>query len=224
MNMNCIGGVYSYNVKPNTVAASISSNPVKFYEGKDNKTSSPDDMINAINAQGAVNKPFVTTTNELTFGENGAIVADRIKTGTPARVNKRSIDFSKMTIQNGKVQFGNPVSVELPTGNALSVDEAKEKYINTMLSNSSNILNCVFLVKDSDGSDIQVSISADKKDPYKIMVSTRKDMNGKFEDDTVNSFNSTIGSSDDAIKTVIQSELEKYGIENMKQMAISNQD
>ena len=129
-----------------------------------------------------------------------------------------------MTIQNGKVQFGNPVSVELPTGNALSVDEAKEKYINTMLSNSSNILNCVFLVKDSDGSDIQVSISADKKDPYKIMVSTRKDMNGKFEDDTVNSFNSTIGSSDDAIKTVIQSELEKYGIENMKQMAISNQD
>lgn len=208
MNMNCIGGVYSYNVKPNTVAASISSNPVKFYEGKDNKTSSPDDMINAINAQGAVNKPFVTTTNELTFGENGAIVADR----------------RKMTIQNGKVQFGNPVSVELPTGNALSVDEAKEKYINTMLSNSSNILNCVFLVKDSDGSDIQVSISADKKDPYKIMVSTRKDMNGKFEDDTVNSFNSTIGSSDDAIKTVIQSELEKYGIENMKQMAISNQD
>ncbi|HIS89447.1 TPA: hypothetical protein IAA87_08505 [Candidatus Avigastranaerophilus faecigallinarum] len=208
MNMNCIGGVYSYNVKPNTVAASISSNPVKFYEGKDNKTSSPDDMINAINAQGAVNKPFVTTTNELTFGENGAIVADR----------------RKMTIQNGKVQFGNPVSVELPTGNALSVDEAKEKYINTMLSNSSNILNCVFLVKDSDGSDIQVSISADKKDPYKIMVSTRKDMNGKFEDDTVNSFNSTIGSSDDAIKTVIQSELEKYGIENMKQIAISNQD
>ena len=208
MNMNCIGGVYSYNVKPNTVAASISSNPVKFYEGKDNKTSSPDDMINAINAQGAVNKPFVTTTNELTFGENGAIVADR----------------RKMTIQNGKVQFGNPVSVELPTGNALSVDEAKEKYINTMLSNSSNILNCVFLVKDSDGGDIQVSISADKKDPYKIMVSTRKDMNGKFEDDTVNSFNSTIGSSDDAIKTVIQSELEKYGIENMKQIAISNQD
>lgn len=208
MNMNCIGGVYSHNVKPNTVAASISSNPVKFYEGKDNKTSSPDDMINAINAQGAVNKPFVTTTNELTFGENGAIVADR----------------RKMTIQNGKVQFGNPVSVELPTGNALSVDEAKEKYINTMLSNSSNILNCVFLVKDSDGSDIQVSISADKKDPYKIMVSTRKDMNGKFEDDTVNSFNSTIGSSDDAIKTVIQSELEKYGIENMKQIAISNQD
>ena len=208
MNMNCIGGVYSYNVKPNTVAASISSNPVKFYEGKDNKTSSPDDMINAINAQGAVNKPFVTTTNELTFGENGAIVADR----------------RKMTIQNGKVQFGNPVSVELPTGNALSVDEAKEKYINTMLSNSSNIINCVFLVKDSDGSDIQVSISADKKDPYKIMVSTRKDMNGKFEDDTVNSFNSTIGSSDDAIKTVIQSELEKYGIENMKQIAISNQD
>lgn len=208
MNMNCIGGLYSYNVKPNTVAASISSNPVKFYEGKDNKTSSPDDMINAINAQGAVNKPFVTTTNELTFGENGAIVADR----------------RKMTIQNGKVQFGNPVSVELPTGNALSVDEAKEKYINTMLSNSSNILNCVFLVKDSDGSDIQVSISADKKDPYKIMVSTRKDMNGKFEDDTVNSFNSTIGSSDDAIKTVIQSELEKYGIENMKQIAISNQD
>ena len=208
MNMNCIGGVYSYNVKPNTVAASISSNPVKYYEGKDNKTSSPDDMINAINAQGAVNKPFVTTTNELTFGENGAIVADR----------------RKMTIQNGKVQFGNPVSVELPTGNALSVDEAKEKYINTMLSNSSNILNCVFLVKDSDGSDIQVSISADKKDPYKIMVSTRKDMNGKFEDDTVNSFNSTIGSSDDAIKTVIQSELEKYGIENMKQIAISNQD
>ena len=208
MNMNCIGGVYSYNVKPNTVAASISSNPVKFYEGKDNKTSSPDDMINAINAQGAVNKPFVTTTNELTFGENGAIVADR----------------KKMTIQNGKVQFGNPVSVELPTGNVLSVDEAKEKYINTMLSNSSNILNCVFLVKDSDGSDIQVSISADKKDPYKIMVSTRKDMNGKFEDNTVNSFNSAIGSSDEAIKTVIQSELEKYGIENMKQIAISNQD
>lgn len=208
MNMNNIDGVYSYNVKPSTVTEGASPNSVKLSDEKDKKTSNPDDMLNAINAQGALNKPFVTTTNELTFGDNGTIVADR----------------RKMTIQNGKVQFGKPVSVSLPTNKALSLEEAKEEYINTILSNSSNILNCVFLIKDSDGENLQVSIVADKKDPYKIMVSKRKDMNGKFEEDTVNSFNKAIGSSDDAIKTVIQTELEKYGIENLKQIAIANKD
>ena len=209
MNMIGTDGVYSYTVNPNAVKeSSISPNEVKLSAEKDKKTSNPEDMLNAINTQGYLNKPIVTTTNQLTFGDNGAIVADR----------------RKMTIQNGKVQFGKPVYVPLPTSKTMSENDTKEKYINTMLSNSSNILNCVFLVKDSDGENLQVSISADKKDPYKVMVSTRKDMNGKFEDDTVNTFNSAIGSSDDAIKTVIQTELEKYGIENLKQIAIANTD
>ena len=209
MNMIGTDGVYSYTVNPNAVKeSSISPNEVKLSAEKDKKTSNPEDMLNAINTQGYLNKPIVTTTNQLTFGDNGAIVADR----------------RKMTIQNGKVQFGKPVYVPLPTSKTMSENDTKEKYINTMLSNSSNILNCVFLVKDSDGENLQVSISADKKDPYKVMVSTRKDMNGKFEDDTVNTFNSAIGSSDDAIKTVIQTEIEKYGIENLKQIAIANTD
>ncbi len=209
MNMIGTDGVYSYTVNPNAVKeSSISPNEVKLSAEKDKKTSNPEDMLNAINTQGYLNKPIVTTTNQLTFGDNGAIVADR----------------RKMTIQNGKVQFGKPVYVPLPTSKTMSENDTKEKYINTMLSNSSNILNCVFLVKDSEGENLQVSISADKKDPYKVMVSTRKDMNGKFEDDTVNTFNSAIGSSDDAIKTVIQTELEKYGIENLKQIAIANTD
>ena len=209
MNMIGTDGVYSYTVNPNAVkGSSISPNEVKLSAEKDKKTSNPEDMLNAINTQGYLNKPIVTTTNQLTFGDNGAIVADR----------------RKMTIQNGKVQFGKPVYVPLPTSKTMSENDTKEKYINTMLSNSSNILNCVFLVKDSEGENLQVSISADKKDPYKVMVSTRKDMNGKFEDDTVNTFNSAIGSSDDAIKTVIQAELEKYGFENLKQFAIANKD
>ena len=209
MNMIGTDGVYSYTVNPNAVKeSSISPNEVKLSAEKDKKTSNPEDMLNAINTQGYLNKPIVTTTNQLTFGDNGAIVADR----------------RKMTIQNGKVQFGKPVYVPLPTSKTMSENDTKEKYINTMLSNSSNILNCVFLVKDSEGENLQVSISADKKDPYKVMVSTRKDMNGKFEDDTVNTFNSAIGSSDDAIKTVIQAELEKYGFENLKQFAIANKD
>ena len=175
---------------------------------KKEKSCNPEDILNAVNAQSLINKPFVTTTTQITFEDNGSIIADR----------------RKMTIQNGKVQFGKPVYVPLPTSKTMSENDTKEKYINTMLSNSSNILNCVFLVKDSDGENLQVSISADKKDPYKVMVSTRKDMNGKFEDDTVNTFNSAIGSSDDAIKTVIQTEIEKYGIENLKQIAIANTD
>ncbi len=175
---------------------------------KKEKSCNPEDILNAVNAQGLINKPFVTTTNQITFEDNGSIIADR----------------RKMTVQNGKVQFGKPVAISLPIDKTLSTEDNKQEYINTMLSNSKNILNCVFLAKDSDGTDVQISIQADKSNPYKISVSKRKDIKDKFEADTVNTFNKSIGTSDDAIKTVIQAELEKYGFENLKQFAIANKD
>ena len=206
--MSYFEGVNSSNIKPSISAQYTKSGSVKKSEEKENKACNPNDMLNAINAQGFVNKPFVTTTNELTFSKDGAIVADR----------------RKMTIQNGKVQFGKPVSMALPLDATLSSEENKEKYINKLLSNSENILNCVFLAEDFDGQDVQVSISADKEYPYKFTVSKRNDMKGEFQEDEVIILNKSIGSSDDAISTVIQIELEKYGIENLKQIAVANKD
>ncbi len=162
-------------------------------------------ILDSITNKGMINKPFVSTTNQVTFNDNGTI----------------TLDSRNMTVQGGKVQFGKPVYVDYPLDETQSETKQKEHFVNSAVENSKNILNCTFLVKDDEGNPTQISIQGDKKNPYNITVSTRNDFESEFEPQTNNTFNKLVGTPDDAIKTVIKQELEKYGIEDLAQFAIS---
>ncbi len=200
--MNVNYNIGTEDINNNNIPKSIIEKkyPPENYDLKEDKA-----VLEAMNKEAMANKPFVAATDEVTFNPDGTITANRIN----------------MTIQGGKVQFGKPVFVKLPIDKSLTETEQKEKLINASVSNAQNVLNCVFLVKDGNGNPIQVSIESDKKNPYSISVSTRSDFNSEFKPQTNNTFNKSVGTSDDAIKAVIKNEIEKYGIENLTQFAIA---
>ena len=93
-----------------------------------------------------------------------------------------------------------------------------------MLSNTKNIANCVFMAKDADGNNQQITIKKDKNNPYKVTILTQGEGDKKPVAKEEFNFNGAIGSSDNAMKTAIKKALDDYGVGNVVQFAVSNLD
>ena len=199
VNFNPIYGGYSTSVAStgDVKMPSMSKATSPF----DDKTAGID---NAMSVQGIANKPIVITSDEVTFNDNGSIVAQRIMS----------------TYQGGQLMSKTTPSVPLPPPNGLSLGEQKKFYVDKSLENSSNIKNCVFLMKNEDGSMTQYCMSPDKSMPNRIIVSSKNDGDKDFKPIDDFKFDSSSTDTDRLMQAAVHTYIDMNGFENLYQFAV----
>ena len=200
------------SVKFDPIYAGYSSAVNKSGEAKavtTTKTTSPlqdktSDIDKAMSVQGFANKPIVITSDEVTFNDNGSIVAQRIIS----------------TYQGGKLTSKTTPTVPLPAPNGKSLAEQKMHYVDKSMENSTNIKNCVFLMKNEDGSMTQYSVAPDKNMPNRIIVSAKNAGDKDFVPIDDFKFDSSSKDSDRLMHAAVHTYIDMKGSENLYQFAV----
>lgn len=199
VNFNPIYGGYSTpvgltgNVKMSTTS--------KLTSPLQDKTAGID---NAMSVQGVASKPIIVTSDEVTFNDNGTIVAQRMTT----------------TYQGTKPRVSTTPKVPLPAPEGMSLQEQKMHYVDKSMENSSNIKNCVFLMKNEDGGMTQYSLSPDKDMPNKINVAARNSQDEDFKLIDDFKFDSSSTDTDRLMRAAVHTYIDMNGAENLYQFAV----
>lgn len=159
---------------------------------------------NAMSVQGIAHKPIVITSDEVTFKDNGTIVAQRIMS----------------TYQGGKLTSKTTPAVPLPAPEGMSLSEQKMHYVDNSMENSTNIKNCVFLMKNEDGSMTQYSVAPDKNMPNKIIVSAKNAGEKDFKPIDDFKFDSSSTDTDRLMHAAVHTYIDSKGAENLYQFAV----
>ena len=163
-----------------------------------------DSIDKAMSAQGIANKPIVITSDEVTFNDNGTIVANRIMS----------------TYQGGQLTSKKTPSVPLPAPEGMALGDQKKHYVDKSLENSTNIKNCVFLMKNEDGSMTQYSMSPDKSMPNRIIVSSKNAGDKDFKPIDDFKFDASSTDTDRLMHAAVLTFIDMNGFENLYQFAV----
>ena len=201
------------SVKFDPIYAGYSSAVNKSGEAKavtTTKTTSPlqdktSDIDKAMSVQGLANKPIVITSDEVTFNDNGIISAQRLIS----------------TYQGGKLTSKITPAIPLPIPNELSLSEQKAFYVDKSLENSTNIKNCVFLMKNTDGSITQYSMAPDKNMPNRIIVSSKNSGEKDFKPIDDFRFDASSKDTDRLMQVAVHTYIDMNGFENLCQFAVA---
>ena len=199
VNLNPIYGGYSGAIGKTSAVKNTTTSKVT-----SPMTDNTENIDRAMSAQGIPNKPIVITSDEVTFNDDDTIVAQRIMS----------------TYQGGQLTSKKTPSVPLPAPEGMSLEEQKKHYVDKSLENSKNIKNCVFLMKNEDGSMTQYSMSPDKSMPNRIIVSSKNAGDKDFKPIDDFKFDASSTDTDRLMHAAVLTFIDMKGFENLYQFAV----
>ena len=199
VNLNPIYGGYSGAIGETSAVKNTTTSKVT-----SPMTDNTENIDRAMRAQGIPNKPIVITSDEVTFNDDDTIVAQRIMS----------------TYQGGQLTSKKTPSVPLPAPEGMSLEEQKKHYVDKSLENSKNIKNCVFLMKNEDGSMTQYSMSPDKSMPNRIIVSSKNAGDKDFKPIDDFKFDASSTDTDRLMHAAVLTFIDMNGFENLYQFAV----
>lgn len=200
MSLNSVQSRYSWNVQKLPQRTALGSEQSLSSSVFQDKT---DNIDSAMSFQGISEKPIVTVSDEVTFKNDGTISAQRL-TSTYQFGHLRTNASGKMTIPITEGDFV----------------EQKKQYIEKSLSNSKNIKDCVFMMKNENGGMTQVSMAPDKNAPHKIVVSTKNSPREDFKEVDSFTFDSSLTDTDSLMSASVFAYIDMNGFENLYQFAV----
>ena len=199
VNFNPIYGGYSTSVGLNgdvkMSTTSKSTSPLQ------DKTAGID---RAMSIQGIANRPIVVQSDEVTFNDDGTIVERKILS----------------TYQGATLKSNSTPETLLSAPEGVSCGEQKMHFVDKSFEKSENIKNCVFLMKNEDGSMTKYSMAPDKNMPNKIIVSAKNAGEKDFKPIDDFKFDSSSTDTDRLMHAAVHTYIDIKGAENLYQFAV----